>query len=339
MASPNPVTAIEPKCVVSTNADSPNPVTVPGIIAVAEPECEESTNTAASPNPVTAPIEPKCVTNITSSNPVNAIEPSATTQSSEQNNSVNTMGMVFTEGRTNIGETSLFYDQALTGSLLAVGGGTQLIKEFDGSNLESWVRDLNDEMAVACCLAIKDLKVGLKERNVKCLTFDQVESIFNNCNYIVKDEKNSKHVSGMKTYEEKDLTNTNISTWIRDLFQKQDEQKLLTNSLLAQMMVKESFLNQLAVKVIEHRASAEDLPTPVDSAKAKILELGTVHFPGTKGVLSLSRLQVFALSCCKESGIEIEYKKEDFRPFRAAIDTTIATKAREKLGIQETFDF
>lgn len=271
-------------------------------------------------------------------NSVTAIEPAAI--AGEQDNSVNTMGMVF-KGKRTLGET-VQCDQALTGSLLAASGSlsgtSQIIKEFDGVDLKSWVRDLNDEMAVACCLAIKDLKVWLNEQNAKFLTLDQVESIFNNCNYVVKDETSLKHVSGFKTYEEKDLNNTNISSWIRDLFQKQDKQTMVTDSLLAHMMVEESFLNQLAAKVIEYRAT-EEIPISVNGAKAKILELGTIHFSGKEDLLSLVWLQLFALFDNKASQIEIEYKREDFRPFSAAIDTTIATKAREKLRIQATFDF
>ena len=266
-------------------------------------------------------------------NPVVAKEPAAI--AGEQDNSVNTVGMVF-KGRRNLGET-VQCDQALTGSLLAsLSGTSQIIKEFDGVDLKSWVRDLNDEMAVACCMAIKGLKLLLKGQNAKFLTLDQVESIFNNCEYIVKDETSLKHVSGFKAYEEKDLNNMNISSWIRDLFQKQEKQTMVTTSLLAQMMVEESFLNQLAGKVIEYRATKE---LPTSGAKAKILELGTVHFSGTEDVLSLVQLRVFAVFDNKATGIEIEYKREDFGLVSDVIDTKFATKAREKLGIQETYDF
>ena len=81
---------------------------------------------------------------------------------------------------------------------------TKVAKEFDAVNLSEWVQALDDEMAVACCLAVKELKVWLKEHGgADYLTWDKVVSIFNNCDYIIKDESSS--ISASMTY--KHLTN------------------------------------------------------------------------------------------------------------------------------------
>lgn len=72
---------------------------------------------------------------------------------------------------------------------------TRMAKEFDGVTLSEWVQALDNEMAVACCMAVKDLKLWQKEHGAEYLTWDKVESIFNNCDYIVKDEKSSKRIN------------------------------------------------------------------------------------------------------------------------------------------------
>lgn len=273
-----------------------------------------------------------------SSGIANSVNPETMAEiTDEQDGSVATNGtmMVF-KGKRNLDEADR---PLMVSSLLAPRGSTsQIIKEFDGADLRSWVQDLSDEMAVACCLAIKDLKVSLKEKSTKFLTMDEVEIIFNNCDYIVKDETSLlNNINDSKAFEEKDLTNTNISSWIRDFFRKQDKQTMPSNSPLVEMVAEESFLDKLAAKVIEYRA--EELLSSAYSAKAKILKLGAILFSGTEDILRLASFQVFKLFDNGVSIIEVEYKGVDFRPFSAAIDTTIASKASEKLRIQETFDF
>ena len=53
----------------------------------------------------------------------------------------------------------------------------KIAKEFDGDNLSDWVQKLDNHMVTACTMAVRDLKLWLKEHGADYLTWDKVESI------------------------------------------------------------------------------------------------------------------------------------------------------------------
>ena len=233
---------------------------------------------------------------------------------------------------------------------------TKVAKEFDAVNLSEWVQALDDEMAVACCLAVKELKVWLKQHGADYLTWDKVVSIFNNCDYIIKDESSSKRINDIQTFDEKrwfdfpgsDLVRKRkILTWFKDLFNKKGEQSVLDNSVIVQ----EGTLDRLADIASECGAALKDpvsLFFATEQKSDKVMEIGIIRFP-RKGDprIKLFRLVIFAffkstrilLSQHDQSGFEVEYDSVEFKPNTAAIDKKFAQKAKEKLAQEDTFDF
>ena len=233
---------------------------------------------------------------------------------------------------------------------------TKIAKEFDSTSLSEWVQALDDEMSVACCMAVKDLKVWLKEHGADYLTWDRVQSIFNNCDYIVKDEKSSKRINDIKTFDEtrwfnfpgSDMARKRIIlTWFKDLFNKHGEQAVVDNSVIVQ----EGTLDRLAEIASECGAAVKDAGSlfyGTDSKRDKVMEIGVIRFP-KKGdaKIKLFRLVIFAffksarilLTQRDQAGFEVEYDSVEFRPNTAAIDAKFAGKAKAKLAQEDTFDF
>ena len=86
-------------------------------------------------------------------------------------------------------------------------------------------------------MAMWDLKLWKKEHGAEYLTWDRVQSIFNNCDYIVKDNKSAKRINDIKCFEvtsfpqfrRRELAlhlslKREIIMWFKDLFNKQGEQ-------------------------------------------------------------------------------------------------------------------
>jgi len=236
---------------------------------------------------------------------------------------------------------------------------TKVAKEFDAVSLSEWVKALDDEMAVACCLAVKELKVWLKEHNADCLTWDKVVSIFNNCDYIVKDESSSKRINDIKTFDEKRwfdfpgsdiVRKKNILTWFKDLFNKNKEQSVLDNSVIVQ----EGTLDRLAGIASECGAALKDpgsLFYATEQKSDKVMEIGIIRFP-TKGNprIKLFRLVIFAffkstrilISQHDQAGFEVEYDSVEFKPnsaVTAKVEKRFIQKAKDKLAQEDTFDF
>jgi len=234
---------------------------------------------------------------------------------------------------------------------------TRVAKEFDSVNLSEWAQALDDQMSVACCMAVKDLKVWMKEHGADYLTWDRVMSIFNNCDYIVKDEKSAKRINDVKTYDDTSFFNfqgTNLSrkreilTWFRQLFNKHGEQSAVDNSVIVQ----EGTLDRLADIASECGAAVKDPVTlfAADEQKSdKVMEIGVIRFPKKGDArIKLFRLVIFAFfkSSRKfvalqrdQAGFEVEYDSVEFKPNTAAIDTKFAQKAKDKLAQADTFDF
>ena len=233
---------------------------------------------------------------------------------------------------------------------------TRVAKEFDGVNLSEWAQALDDEMSVACCMAVKDLKTWQKEHGAEYLTWDRVQSIFNNCDYIIKDEKSAKRINDVKTFDETSFFNfagTNVTrrseihTWFRELFNKRGEQSVVDNSVIVQ----EGTLDRLVDIASECGAAVKDPATlfaATEQKSDKVMEIGVIRFP-KKGdaKIKLFRLVIFAffkssrilIGQRDQAGFEVEYDSVEFRPNTAAIDTKFAAKARAKLAQEDTFDF
>ena len=233
---------------------------------------------------------------------------------------------------------------------------TRVAKEFDGENLSEWAQALDDEMSVACCLAVRDLKLWLKKHGAEYLTWDKVQSVFNNCDYIVKDDKSSKRINDVKTFDETSFFNfegTNLArkreilTWFKDLFNKKGEQSVVDNSVIVQ----EGTLDRLADIASECGAAIKDPATlfaATEQKSDKVMEIGVIRFP-KKGdaKIKLFRLVIFAFFKSSrilfgqrdQAGFEVEYDSVEFRPNTAAIDTKFAAKAKAKLAEDDTWDF
>ena len=233
---------------------------------------------------------------------------------------------------------------------------TRVAKEFDSVNLSEWAQALDDQMSVACCMAVKDLKVWMKEHGADYLTWDRVMGIFNNCDYIVKDEKSAKRINDVRTFDEKSFFNfegTNLArkreilTWFKDLFNKHGEQSVVDNSVIVQ----EGTLDRLADIASECGAAIKDPATlfaATEQKSDKVMEIGVIRFP-KKGdaKIKLFRLVIFAFFKSSrilfgqrdQAGFEVEYDSVEFRANTAAIDTKFAEKAKAKLAQPDTFDF
>ena len=233
---------------------------------------------------------------------------------------------------------------------------TRVAKEFDSVNLSEWAKELDDEMAVACCLAVKELKLWLKEHGAEYLTWEKVMSIFNNCDYIVKDEKSSKRINDIKTFDttrwfdfrgSDEARKRELLTWFKDLFNKQGEQSVVDNSVIVQG----GTLDRLANIASECGAALKDPTTlffATDNKKDKVMEIGVIRFPTKKNAkIKLFRLVIFAffkstrflVTQHDQAGFEVEYDSVEFRPLTAAIDTKFAQKAKDKLAQEDTFNF
>lgn len=234
---------------------------------------------------------------------------------------------------------------------------TGIAKEFDSKNLSEWAKALDETMAVACCMAVRDLKLHMQEHGKDKLTWDTVLSIFNNCDYIVKDDKSSKRINNSKTFDETSFLpyfagvnvarKSEIKTWFHRLFNEHNEQAVVKNSVIAQ----EETLDRLAGIASECGAAIKDPVTffaASDEKSDKVMEIGVIRFPKKGDAhIKLFRLVVFAffkssrilLGQRDQAGFEVEYDSIVFRPNADAIDTKFAGKARAKLADEETFNF
>ena len=223
-------------------------------------------------------------------------------------------------------------------------------------NLSQWAQALDDEMSVACCMAVRDLKMWQKEHGAEYLTWDKVQSIFNNCDYIVKDEKSAKRINDIKSFDETSFFNfegenmarkREIITWFKDLFNKKGEQSVVDNSVI----VENGTLDRLAGIASECGAAIKDPATlfaATDQKSDKVMEIGVIRFP-KKGdaKIKLFRLVIFAFFKSSrilfgqrdQAGFEVEYDSVEFKPNTAAIDTKFAATAKAKLAQEDTFDF
>ena len=233
---------------------------------------------------------------------------------------------------------------------------TRVAKEFDSVNLSEWAQALDDEMSVACCMAVRDLKLFLKEHGADYLTWDKVMGVFNNCDYIVQDEKSAKRINDVKTFDEKSFFNfegTNearkreILTWFKDLFNKHNEQAVVDNSVIVQ----KGTLDRLADIASECGAAVKDPATlfaACEQKSDKVMEIGVIRFPKKNDAkIKLFRLVIFAFFKSSrilfgqrdQAGFEVEYDSVEFRPNTSAIDIKFADKAKAKLAQDDTFNF
>ena len=233
---------------------------------------------------------------------------------------------------------------------------TRIAKEFDSGNLSEWAQALDDEMSVACCMAVRDLKLYMQKHGADQLTWDTVVSILNNCDYIVKDDSSAKRINDVKTFDETSFFNfessnvarkSEIKTWFHRLFNDHNEQAVVKNSVI----VEGGTLDRLAGIASECGAAIKDpasLFAATDEKKDKVMEIGVIRFPKKGDAhIKLFRLVIFAFFKSSrilfgqrdQAGFEVEYDSIVFRPNTAAIDTKFAAKAKDKLSQEDTFDF
>ena len=235
----------------------------------------------------------------------------------------------------------------------------KIAKEFDGDNLSDWVQKLDNHMVTACTMAVRDLKLWLKEHGADYLTWDKVESIFNNCDYIVKDDASAKRINDIKIYDEvnwfrfdgspDECRKREIITWFKDLFNKEGEQAVLDNSVIVQ----EGTLDRLASIAAETGAAVKDpasLFVATDKRSDKVMEIGVIRFPRREDpYIKLFRLEIFAFFKSSrilvgqrdQAGFEIEYNSVQFKPNKRVVDgiaEEFVEKAREKLKDPKTFE-
>ena len=233
---------------------------------------------------------------------------------------------------------------------------TRIAKEFEAPTLSEWVQALDNEMAVACVMAVKDLKTWYKDHGAEYLTWDRVQGVFNNCDYVVKDIKSSKRIAKSLNFDDHNFfeigghdsgRKAKITTWFRQLFNDIGEQAVLDNSDI----VNEGAFDRLANLASEIGVSVDSFESffgGTDEGKEKVMEIGVIRFPTKDNArIKLFRLVVFAWFQSKrilafqhdQSGFEVEYDSVEFRPNTSAIDTTFAAKAKAKLADPDTFNF
>ncbi len=124
----------------------------------------------------------------------------------------------------------------------------RIAKAFDGDNLRDWAQALDDETAVATCMAVKDLKLAVTQDRggngaAKHLSWDQMISILNNCDFIVKDEVSSKRINDLRTFDNlsfagfkstNEACKNHLLVWFKDLFSREGEQSVVDNSLVSE---------------------------------------------------------------------------------------------------------
>lgn len=116
-----------------------------------------------------------------------------------------------------------------------------------------------------------------------------MESIFNNCDYIVKDVKSSKRINDIKTFNEMNwckfdggpdaIRKREIIAWFKDLFNKEGEHDVIDNSVIVQ----DGTMDRLASIASESGAAIKDpasLFAASDEKSDKVLEIGVIRFPG-----------------------------------------------------------
>ena len=219
-----------------------------------------------------------------------------------------------------------------------------------------WVQALDDELSVACCMAVRDLKLYLQKNGAGELTWETVVSILDNCDYIVKDDSSSKRINDVKTFRELKVfkledydmdRKSEIKTWFHGLFNEHNERTAVKNSVI----VNGGTLDHLADIASECGAAIRDRETlffATDKKNYKVMEIGVIRFP-QKGNphIKLFRLIIFAfftnsrilLGQLDQAGFGVEYKSITFRLNTSAIDMKFAAKAKEKLREMDIFDF
>ena len=51
-------------------------------------------------------------------------------------------------------------------------------------------------------MAVKDLKTWYNDHGAEYLTWDRIQGVFNNCDYVVKDERSSKRIDKSLNFDD-----------------------------------------------------------------------------------------------------------------------------------------
>lgn len=230
----------------------------------------------------------------------------------------------------------------------------RIAKEFgDANNLSEWVRDLDKEMAIACCKAIGDVKTQKERSGVQSLTWETIISIFNNCDYIIRDTSKSinesKALAELRFYSvgTNEIQRNELIIWIKDLFNRHGERDVLDNSII----VMAGTLDRLAGIATTYGVAVKNLVSVIAAhreQREKVMEVGVIRFPRKGNAkIKVYRMEIFAFMKSSrilpiqydQGGLHIEYNSVEFRVNSAAIDTRHAERAKEKLRDPATFDF
>ncbi len=236
----------------------------------------------------------------------------------------------------------------------------RVVKDFDADNLRDWAQALDEETAVATCMAVKDLKLAATQDRggngaAKHLSWDKMISILNNCDFIVKDEASSKRINDMRTFDNfsfasfqstNEARKNELLVWFKDLFSREGEQSVVDNSLVSES----GTLDRLAGIASERGVAVKGFVGLFFASESKRnrVDIGAIHFPGKRG----TRIKVFRLVITAfysnarilagqrdQAGLELQYDSVEFKANSRAIDVKVAKKARDKLSEADTFDF
>ena len=244
------------------------------------------------------------------------------------------------------------WDQALSNVWIHSG----LAKDFGSeSDISEWVRTLDDSMAVACYKAVQAIASWKQSHGAISLTWDQIQTVFNDCIELVKAKP--KNFLDSKTYSKDNVFKVDgspdesrkreIITWLKELFNRHGEQDIVDNSVIFHNGV----LDKLASIASESGVAVKDFGSffhGEESKTKKEMEIGVIRFP-TKGapIIKLYRFVISAYFHSERTlfvqhdsnGLKIDYSSVEYHPNTATIDASFAAAAKERLKDPSIYEF
>lgn len=231
---------------------------------------------------------------------------------------------------------------------------TKLAVEFGSQeSLESWVKDLDDQLATASFFAIKEIK------QKQAYEWENTVAALNNCDALVQIK--DSHRRSVKTWS-KSTTDffkfdgsadsedvEKLATWFKEVMCEFNP-KIYENSTL----VREGVVEKLAAIANETGARVESFEsffTATDSHRDRVLEISIIRFP-TKDEphILLYRLEVDAWFKCNRilfaednrAGFEVDVQEMKFKlndKIAGEIEAEHVKKMKAKLSDESTYNF
>lgn len=234
---------------------------------------------------------------------------------------------------------------------------SRVAKEFgDSETISQWTRELNDEMAVGCYNVVKALNAKKKESGGRNLSWNDVVRVFRRCNSVYED--NVKKIEGRRSWDEMNyfkfdgspdvVRKRQIMAWLRKLFNEQDEQSIVDNSVI----FNDGVISKLADIASQSGVTVKDPATffaADEEKRKKVKEIGLIRFPiKYHSKIKLYYVAIYSWFKCSrvlfvqhdQNGIEIDCDVCEFKVNTDSIDKSRERKARENMASDPNiFDF